>query len=64
MRNLREAIAEARRLGARVEPVSGAGEVRVSHPAWKNGRPVRLSSNRKDTPRCLLTLLRAVGWRP
>jgi hypothetical protein len=52
--NLREVLAEARRLGCAVTP-NAAGEWAVSHPTWP--RRVRVSGHRRDAPRSLTSLL-------
>jgi hypothetical protein len=54
--NLREALAEARRLGCSVAPVNGTGELDISHPAWPHH--VRLNGRNKSAPRILGVRLR------
>ena len=52
--NLREVLAEARRLGCTVV-YNPAGEWTVSHPTWP--RRMRVSGHRRDAPRSLTTLV-------
>lgn len=54
--NLRECLAEAARLGARVEPIRRTGEIRLSHPRMRGSGPV--NARRKDAPRRLVVWLR------
>jgi hypothetical protein len=53
--NLREALAEARRLGCTVAAINGTGELSVSHPAWRHH--VKLNGRKKSAPRILTTRL-------
>jgi hypothetical protein len=53
--NLREALAEARRLGCTVEAINGTGELSVSHPAWRYH--VKLNGRKKSALRILTTRL-------
>jgi len=58
--NMRSALALAREIGLEVEDVWRTGEVRVRAPGHG---VVRVSRNRKDAPRALTTLIRAVQER-
>jgi hypothetical protein len=53
--NLREALAEARRLGCTVAAINGTGEFSVSHPSWRHH--VKLNGRKKSAPRILTTRL-------
>lgn len=56
--NRRPVLRAALNLGCTARYVRRTGEIIVSHPAVE--RSVRISANRKDSPRALTGLLRAV----
>lgn len=56
-RNLRECLAFALQLGARVENVRRTGEIRVSHPSIPKCVVVPGRGRRKDAPRSLSSWL-------
>lgn len=55
--NLREALAEARRLGLDVRHRNRTGEIVVTD----GGRPMVVNSRRKDAPKALESYLRRKG---
>lgn len=57
--NLRDALAEARALGLRIDDVFRTGEVRI-YADIEGVLPVTCNARRKDAPRRLTSLLRKV----
>jgi hypothetical protein len=56
--NLRDCLAEAARLGARVEHIRRTGEIRLTHS--RGGCSGAVNARRKDAPRKLVVWLRAL----
>lgn len=57
--NLRESLAAARAMGCTVEPRRRTGEIQIIDPASR--QRVLVNGRRKDAPRALTKLLRAIA---